>query len=62
MNQRRLSLELMRAILRSSSLTYDDVFPIVAPFASQVSGMIIRLEREIQNQKSEEQRTKNAES
>lgn len=52
MNVRKLQLELMRAILRSSSLEYDDVHPFVASLTPQVASVVLRMEQA----KAEEQR------
>lgn len=58
MNQRKLQLELMRAILKSSSLQYDDAYPIVASLAQQISSVVLRREKELEAKKMEEQRKK----
>ena len=47
MNSRKLQLELMRAILKSSSLQYDDAYPIVVSLAQQISSVVLRREKEI---------------
>ncbi len=47
MNQKKLNIELMRAILRSSILTYDDAYPIVAALSSTISKAVFQKEQEI---------------
>ena len=58
MNQRKLHLEIMRAILRSSTLAYDEAYPIVANIAPQISSAVQKREFEIAVLK-EELRKKN---
>jgi hypothetical protein len=52
MNQRKLKLELMRAILRSSKLEYDDVYPILNKIYLPIEQEIVHSEK-IKAQKKE---------
>lgn len=58
MNQRKLHLEIMRAILRSSSLSYDEAFPVVSSLASTISESVLRREQEVEAKKLEELKKK----
>jgi hypothetical protein len=57
-NTRKLQLELMRAILKSSTLQYDDAFPVVASFAQAVSAAVVRKEQEVAVKFAEELKKK----
>ena len=51
MNQRKLHLELMRAILRSSTLQYDEAYPVVASIVNHLSTAVQRKEQEVEAEK-----------
>lgn len=58
MNRRKLQIEIMRAVLRSSELDYDDAYSLVATVVDQIAPLVSRKEIEVQIRKSEEERKK----
>lgn len=58
MNRRKLQNEIMRAILRSSNLEYEDAYPLVATIIPQIIPLISRKEIEVELKKEEEKRKK----
>ena len=62
MNQRKLHLEIMRAIMRSSTLDYDEAYPVVASFIPQIERAVRNREQEIETQNEEVRKRKKNES
>ena len=60
MNQKKFRLELMRAILRSSKLEYEDVYPILIKVCLPIEQEIVRSEK-IKAQKKEKENANNEE-
>jgi hypothetical protein len=48
MNQQKLKLELMRAILRSTRLKYEDVYPIINKIYFPIAEEIVKMENQVQ--------------
>jgi hypothetical protein len=57
MNVRKLQFEIMRAILRSSSLQYEEAFPVVQSVSQQLSRVIFQMEQQklLEQQKLEKE-------
>jgi len=56
MNVRKFQLELMRAILRSSRLTYDDAYQMVREYSMKIAPQIERTERDLQEQENKKKK------
>jgi hypothetical protein len=61
MNQKKFRLELMRAILRSSKLEYEDVYPILNKVCLPIEQEIVHSEK-IKVQKKDKENANNEEA
>ena len=61
MNQRKLHFELMRTILKSSSLSYDEAFPLMSSLSPLISQTIRRQEQLVEAKKLEDLKKKEEE-
>jgi hypothetical protein len=55
MNRKRFEIEFMRAILRSSLLSYDDAYPVVNSLSHSILNAVIRKEQEIEKLKKKQE-------
>ena len=58
MNRRKLEIELMKAVLKSSTLEYDEALQVVSSIAQQAAMLVLRKEQQVETKKQEKLKEK----